>query len=74
MKHISMIIPNEQTSLVNIAGTHQIFSNVNEIADKFRKEPVFNVQLSGLSNEVLNETGLFTVNPECLMDDLNIRT
>ncbi len=70
MKHISILIPNGHTSLVNIAGTHQIFSSVNGIAEKFGKGPVFNVQLVGLSGEVRQDTGLFTVNPERLIDEL----
>ncbi len=70
MKHVSILIPNGHTSLVNIAGTHQIFSSVNGIAERFGKGPVFNVQLVGLSRKVPQDTGLFTVNPERLIGEL----
>ncbi|MDD5609903.1 MAG: hypothetical protein PHY57_15410, partial [Ignavibacterium sp.] len=64
MKHISIIIPRGHTSLVNIEGAHQIFSNVNEMISDLGREPLFNVNLVGLSKVTKQSTGLFAVNPD----------
>ena len=73
MKHVSILIPEGHTSLVNIAGTHQILNQVNGIAAQFGREPVFDVVLAGLTREARQDTGLFTVTPDCLIGDI-VRT
>ncbi|MEX0968747.1 MAG: helix-turn-helix domain-containing protein [Bacteroidia bacterium] len=70
MKHISILIPNGHTSLVNIEGTHQIFSHVNEFMSHAGNAPLFKVQLVGLAREARQSTGLFTVNPDVLFDEV----
>lgn len=70
MKHVSILIPEGHTSLVNIAGTHQILNQVNGISAQFGREPVFNVVLVGLTKEARQDTGLFTVTPDFLIDDI----
>lgn len=68
MKHISILIPFGHTSVVNIEGTHQIFSFVNKIMDDIGRAPALNVQLVGLSKEVSQRKGMFTINPDILID------
>ncbi|MBN2733115.1 MAG: DJ-1/PfpI family protein, partial [Balneolaceae bacterium] len=70
MTHISILIPRGHTSLVNIAGTHQIFNMINNIRSDMGKPPVFEVHLVGLEKEVPQSTGLFSSNPDCLIDDV----
>lgn len=70
MKHVSILIPRGHTSLVNIEGAHQIFCNVNDILSEFGRLPMFDVHLVGLSKETKQSTGLFTVNPDVLIDDV----
>jgi len=57
MKHVSILIPEGHTSLVNIAGTHQILNQMNAVGP----EPVFDVELVGLSKEAKQDTGLFAI-------------
>lgn len=71
MKHISIIIPLGHTSLVNIEGTHQIFSNVNEILKEVGKSPMFDVRLVGLTRKTEQSTGLFVVKPDLLIHEVN---
>jgi transcriptional regulator GlxA family with amidase domain len=71
MKHVSILIPKGHTSLVNIAGTHQILNQVNGIASEFGKNPVFDVKLVGLAKETRQDIGLFTVNPDFLLHDVD---
>ena len=70
MKHVSILIPRGHTSLVNIEGTHQILSEVNNIAINMGRNPIFNIQLVGLSKQTKQSTGLFTVNPSILLKDV----
>jgi transcriptional regulator GlxA family with amidase domain len=70
MKHVSILIPKGHTSLVNIAGTHQIFNQINGILSQMGREPVFRVQLVGLTKEARQDTGLFTVYPDTIITDV----
>jgi transcriptional regulator GlxA family with amidase domain len=70
MKHISVLIPAGHTSIVNIEGTHQIFSFVNKILDDLGKAPVLNVQLVGISKQTSQRNGMFTINPDVLINDV----
>ena len=70
MKHISILIPFGHTSVVNIEGAHQIFSFVNKVLNDFGKVPLVNVQLVGLSKEVSQRRGMFTINPDVLINDV----
>jgi len=71
MKHVSILIPRGHTSLVNIEGTYQIFCNVNDILLELGKPIFFDVHLVGLTKKTKQTTGLFTINPDLLIDDVN---
>src|ERR1044072_8874119 len=70
MKHVSILIPQGHTSLVNIEGTHQILSEVNVLRTGMGKAPLFNIQLVGLSKETTQRDGLFTIKPDCLLKEV----
>ncbi len=70
MKHISILIPRGHTSVVNIGGTHQIFNQVNGMLQEMGKKPVFDVHLVGLEKETRQSTGLFSVSPDCLVQNV----
>ncbi len=71
MKHISILIPLGHTSMVNIEGTYQIFSEVNELLKEMDREPIFDIHLAGISKETRQSTGLFTINPDVLISNIN---
>lgn len=71
MRNVSILVPLGHTSLVNIEGTHQIFNGVNGFLTGMGKEPLFKVQLVGLSKETRQSTGLFTVNPDVLVSEVD---
>jgi transcriptional regulator GlxA family with amidase domain len=71
MKHISILIPRGHSSLVNIEGTYHIFSEVNELLNELGREQQFDVHLVGLSKETKLSTGLFTINPDVLINDVS---
>lgn len=70
MKHVSILIPYGHTSLVNIEGTHQILNEVNTILARMDRMPLFNVQLVGLAKETRQTSGLFTINPDVLLENV----
>ena len=70
MKHISILIPHGHSSLPNIDGTHQILSEVNNIRKAMDMEPLFKIQLVGLSNTVPQRNGLYTIQPDVLITDV----
>lgn len=70
MKHVSILIPRGHTSVVNIGGTHQILSMVNQMLTGMGGEPVFDVHLVGLEKETRQTTGLFAVSPDNLIGEI----
>ncbi|GGD85755.1 GlxA family transcriptional regulator [Planktosalinus lacus] len=69
-KHVSILIPVGHTSLVNIVGTHQIFNQVNGFLTRQGREPIFEVELVGLSIPTNQTNGLFSVNPTRIISDI----
>ncbi|MBX7047078.1 MAG: helix-turn-helix domain-containing protein [Ignavibacteria bacterium] len=69
-KHISILIPKGHTSIVNIEGTHQIFNEVNSLLTSIGRNPVFDVQLVGLSRETPQRNGLFKISPDVLISEV----
>lgn len=70
MKHISIIVPHGHSSLPNIDGTHQILTEVNKFLGSMGKQPLFKVQLVGLSSETSQRNGMYTISPDCLVGDV----
>ena len=70
MKHVSILIPRGHTSLVNIEGTHQILSEVNTLRVERGNTPLFKIQLVGLFKETNQPSGLFTVKPDVMVQDV----
>jgi transcriptional regulator GlxA family with amidase domain len=70
MKHISILIPQGHTSVVNIEGTHQIMNEVNTVRAEMGEPPLFKVQLVGISHETSQRNKLFTIGPDVLIDEI----
>ena len=70
MKHISILVPHGHTSLPNIDGTHQILSEVNNIRKAMDLDPLFKIQLVGLSTTIPQRNGLYTIQPDVLVSDV----
>lgn len=70
MKHVSILIPRGHISVVNIGGTHQIFSMVNATLQHMGRKPVFDLHLVGLDKETRLTTGIFSITPDIMMTDV----
>jgi transcriptional regulator GlxA family with amidase domain len=69
MKHITILVPNEAV-LASIVDPRTMFTGANDFLMATGKQPLFNVQLAGLSAEVSLNNGLFTVHTNVLLKDL----
>ena len=69
MKHISILVP-KGAILGSLEGSRQLFSQVNEFFKAKGQPPLFKVQLVGLSKETPVSGGLFTVNTDRLIGDI----
>ncbi len=70
MKNISILVPLGHTSIPNIDGTHQIFWETNNLLQAMGREPLFNLQLVGLSHDIAQRNGQYTINPDVLITDV----
>jgi transcriptional regulator GlxA family with amidase domain len=70
MKHVSILIPLGHTSLPNIDGSHQIFTQVNSFLTMMGKPELFNVQLVGLNHHTKQRNGMYTIEPDVLISDV----
>jgi len=69
MKHISILIPEGETSLSNIEASHKMFSKVNEALTRINRPPLFKTQLVGINKETTLSNGLFTIKPDFTLQD-----
>lgn len=69
MKHISILVP-RGAILASLEGTRQLFTQVNEFRKARGTDPLFKVQLVGLSKETSLTGGLFTANADVLINDV----
>jgi transcriptional regulator GlxA family with amidase domain len=66
MKTVSILVP-ETAVLAAIVDPRYMFTAVNEFLKSAGKQPLFNVQLVGLTKEVKLSDGLFTVHTDILL-------
>jgi transcriptional regulator GlxA family with amidase domain len=69
MKHISILVPREAV-LASVTDPRYMFTAVNDFLTKAGKEPMFDVQLVGLTKEVPFSQGIFTVHTDALLKDV----
>jgi transcriptional regulator GlxA family with amidase domain len=69
MKHISILVP-KGAILGSLEGSRQLLTQVNEFFKARGADPVFKVQLVGLSKETPLSGGLFTVNTNAVLDEV----
>jgi len=70
MKHISIIVPQGECVLSSIIGPYKAFNAANVYLQQIGREPMFDLDLVGLSTEVKLYEGLFSIHPDTLMKDV----
>lgn len=69
MKHISILVP-KGAILGSLEGSRQLLTQVNQFFAAKGMPPIFKVQLVGLSTHTPITGGLFTVNTDLVIDDV----
>lgn len=69
MMHISILVP-KGAILASLEGSRQLFAQVNQMIKLNGGEPIFKIDLVGLMRETYVSGGLFTVNANALIDDV----
>src|SRR5688572_13365638 len=69
MKHIAILVP-KAAILGSIEGPRQLFTQVNQFFKAKGQEPIFNVQLVGLTKETRLCGGAVTIHADVLFQDL----
>src|SRR5690242_9084713 len=64
MKHVSILVPEGDSNLSSIVGPYKVFTRANQCLKDWGRQPAFNVQLVGNSNEINLHSGLFIVRPQ----------
>jgi transcriptional regulator GlxA family with amidase domain len=69
MKHISILVP-KGAILGSLEGSRQLFTQVNQFMNARGADPLFKVQLVGLSKATSLAGGCFTANTDLLIGDV----
>jgi len=69
MKHISILVPKGEVALSCIEGSYTVFNKVNDFLVNSGKQPLFKVQLIGLTKEAEVYQRLFRVTPDLTIND-----
>ena len=70
MKHISILVPKGQYSIVNIAGSFQILNWANDAFIQQARKPLFQVELVGLERPSNDSNGWYSVMPTRTVDQI----
>ncbi|MEP6674680.1 MAG: helix-turn-helix domain-containing protein [Ferruginibacter sp.] len=69
MKHVSILVPKGAVALGCIEGPFILFNKVNDLLISMDKQPLFKVQLVGLTTEAQQYDRLFNVKPDLTIKD-----
>ncbi len=70
MKHVSILIPKGQYSIVNIAGTFQILSWANDMYLQQARKRLFEIEFVGLSQPSHDTHGFYSVMPSKTLEQV----
>jgi transcriptional regulator GlxA family with amidase domain len=69
MKTVTILVP-EGAVMASIADPRYMFTAANDLLKSSGKKPLFEVQLAGLEEEVNLNDGIYTINPDLLLRDV----
>jgi transcriptional regulator GlxA family with amidase domain len=69
-KHVSILVPKGACSVVNIGGTHQMLSWVNEHRANTGEQPLFDIDLVGIDLQQDTSKVLIPIKPQKTIDEI----
>jgi len=70
MKHISVLVPECDPQLVCIVGCFKAFKMVNKVLIENGKQPMFDVQLVGLSKNMTLDDAAFSIRVHASLEEV----
>ncbi|HET8737418.1 MAG TPA: helix-turn-helix domain-containing protein [Pricia sp.] len=70
MKHISILVPEGDSSLSNLEATYKMFNMTNDALQKTGKDPMFEIHLVGTHQKACLSNGLFSIMPDTTIADV----
>jgi transcriptional regulator GlxA family with amidase domain len=73
MKHLSILVPVEQTTMSTVAcivGGFQVFTEANQFLERRGEKPVFKIVLAGASKNSSLTNGFFTIKQDHTIDEI----
>lgn len=73
MKHLSILVPDEQTTMSTIAcivGSFQVFTEANKYFERKGEKPVFKVVLVGATKDKYLKNGFLTIKQDYSVDEI----
>ena len=70
MKHISILVPEGDTSLSNLEATHKMFTMANGHLERSGQSLLFDVHLVGRSSKSQVSNGIFSIKPDCTIEEV----
>jgi len=70
MKHISILVPEGDSSLSNLEATYKMFTMANDALLKAGKQPMFTTHLVGTHKKTRLSNGLFSIIPNTTIADV----
>ncbi|TDQ30099.1 GlxA family transcriptional regulator [Tenacibaculum caenipelagi] len=70
MKHISVLVPEGDSSLSNLEATYKMFTMANDALKRAGKPPLFSIHLVGMHKKAKLSNGLFSITPNTTISDI----
>ncbi len=71
MKHVSILVPKGQYSIVNIAGAFQILNWASDVYAQQTRQPLFQVEFVGHRKPAQDAEGFYTVTPPKTISEID---
>lgn len=74
MKHLSILVPDEQTTMSTsacIIGSFQVFSEANKFLERRGAQPIFTINLVGASQDKFLTDGFLTIKQDVSLKDIS---
>lgn len=70
MKHVSILVPQGDSSVSNLEATYKMFHMANGSLQKMGEEPLFDIHLVGTQKEDRSSNGIFKIIPDSSIEEI----
>lgn len=71
MKHISILVPEGDSSLSNLEASYKMFNMANEALIKMGRNPLFKTHLVGTQKKERRSNGIFSITPDYTISEIS---